>query len=173
MAWEPDRRSNFFFSPPAHLCAVTYMTEISLIVTLNNQFTSPSQLKASKRGLGISRKQLLVRTGVLCQRMGIPSFKNKTPSKDCLNGVRKRHPKLTLQKPEKLGASGARMTNPVVENMQLLCVLGQCSRRTFPREGPGVMSRMCPPYPQRDRKRRLNGTVCRNHRTKRVVPCRC
>ena len=36
MAWEPDRRSNF--SPPAHLCAVTYMTEISLIVTLNNQF---------------------------------------------------------------------------------------------------------------------------------------
>ena len=36
--WEPDRRSNFF-SPPAHLCAVTYMTEISLIVTLNNQFT--------------------------------------------------------------------------------------------------------------------------------------
>ena len=41
MAWEPDRRSNFsFFSPPAHLCAVTCMTEILLIVTLNNQFTS-------------------------------------------------------------------------------------------------------------------------------------
>ena len=34
-------RSYFFFSPPAHLCAVTYMTEISLIVTLNNQFTLP------------------------------------------------------------------------------------------------------------------------------------
>ena len=31
----------FFFGPPAHLCAVTYVTEISLIVTLNNQFTSP------------------------------------------------------------------------------------------------------------------------------------
>ena len=31
----------FFFNPPAHLCAVTYMTEISLIVTLNNQFTLP------------------------------------------------------------------------------------------------------------------------------------
>ena len=42
--WEPDRRSNFFFSPPAHLCAVTYMTEISLIVTLNNKFNS-TQLK--------------------------------------------------------------------------------------------------------------------------------
>ena len=43
MAWEPDRRyNNFFFSPPAHLCAVTYMTEISLIVTLNNQSNSNS-----------------------------------------------------------------------------------------------------------------------------------
>ena len=43
----------------------------------------------------------------------------------------------------------------------------------LPREGTGVKSRMCPPYPQRDRKRRLNGAVCRNHRIKRVVPCRC
>ena len=42
MAWEPDCRSNFFFNPPAHLCAVTCMTEISLIVTLNNKFTSHS-----------------------------------------------------------------------------------------------------------------------------------
>ena len=24
--WEPDRRSNFFFSPPAHICAVTYVS---------------------------------------------------------------------------------------------------------------------------------------------------
>ena len=30
-----------------------------------------------------------------------------------------------------------------------------------------------PPYPQHDRKRRLNGAVCRNHRIKRLVPCRC
>ena len=33
---EPDNRSNFFFSPPVHLCAVTYVTEISLHVTLSN-----------------------------------------------------------------------------------------------------------------------------------------
>ena len=33
--WEPDRRYNFFFSPPEHLCAVTYITGISLHVTLN------------------------------------------------------------------------------------------------------------------------------------------
>ena len=42
-----------------------------------------------------------------------------------------------------------------------------------PREGPGVKSRMCPPYPQRDRKRRLNGAVSRNNRIKRLAPCRC
>ena len=32
MAWEPDGRPNFF-SPPAHLCAVSYMNEISSNVT--------------------------------------------------------------------------------------------------------------------------------------------
>ena len=42
MAWEPDRRFNFFFGPPAHLCAVTYLTEISLNVTLNNHIHSHS-----------------------------------------------------------------------------------------------------------------------------------
>ena len=31
-----------------------------------------------------------------------------------------------------------------------------------PREGPGVKSRMCPPYPQHDRKRRLNGAVLKS-----------
>ena len=36
MAWEPDRRSNFFFSSPAHLRAVSCITEILLIVTLSN-----------------------------------------------------------------------------------------------------------------------------------------
>ena len=36
-----------------------------------------------------------------------------------------------------------------------------------------VKSRMCPPYPQRDPERRLIGAVCRNHRIKRFVPCRC
>ena len=45
---------------------------------------------------------------------------------------------------------------------------------TEPPWGPGgFKSRMCPQYPQLDRKRRLNGAVCRNHRIKRVVPCRC
>ena len=38
MAWNPDRRSNFF-SSPAHLCAVIYITEISLNVMLSKQYT--------------------------------------------------------------------------------------------------------------------------------------
>ena len=42
----------------------------------------------------------------------------------------------------------------------------------YSREGPGVKSRMCSPYPQR-RKRRLNGAVSRNNRIKRVDPCWC
>ena len=40
--WEPDRRFNFFFNPHAHLCAVTYITEISLYVTLSNRSHSHS-----------------------------------------------------------------------------------------------------------------------------------
>ena len=52
-------------------------------------------------------------------------------------------------------------------------VAGDTILAYLPREGPGVKSRMCPLYPQRDRKRRLNGAVCRNHRIKRVAPCRC
>ena len=44
----------------------------------------------------------------------------------------------------------------------------------FPPVRARGLSRECaPPYPQRDRKRRLNGAVCRNHRIKRLVPCRC
>ena len=39
-----------------------------------------------------------------------------------------------------------------------------------PHEGMGVKSRMCPPYPKRDRKRRLNGAVCRNSPYKKGGP---
>ena len=53
--WEPNCRFNFFFNPPAHLCAVTYMTEIALIVTLNNQFnsTQPIEFKKVSRTLEV------------------------------------------------------------------------------------------------------------------------
>ena len=68
MAWEPDRRSNFFFSPPAHLCAVTYMTEISLIVTLNNQFNSSTQLNVMCIVTSLVRVKVLNATNRLVKR---------------------------------------------------------------------------------------------------------
>ena len=37
MTLEPDHRPDFHLSPPAQLCAITYMTEISLHVTLIKQ----------------------------------------------------------------------------------------------------------------------------------------
>ena len=52
--WEPDRSYNyFFFSPSAHLCAVTCMTEISLILTLTAYGTvsGGGQLLVDFRGL--------------------------------------------------------------------------------------------------------------------------
>ena len=38
MAWEPNRRSNFFFGLPAHLCAFTYVAEKSSTVMINNRY---------------------------------------------------------------------------------------------------------------------------------------
>ena len=51
--WEPEHRSNyFFFGPPAHLRGVACMAEISLIVTLNNQFTSIHLKTYTKQMIG-------------------------------------------------------------------------------------------------------------------------
>ena len=50
---EPDRRFNFF-NPPAHLCVVTFMTEISLHVTLNNQIHSLTHSQRLRTTLGRS-----------------------------------------------------------------------------------------------------------------------
>ena len=47
------------------------------------------------------------------------------------------------------------------------------SQKSTPVRARGLSWECTPPYPQRDRKRRLNGAVCRNHRIKRLVPCRC
>ena len=52
--WKPDCRFNFFFNPPAHLCAVTYVTEISL----NNQFTSPNLDHPTRHGLQVTSPRL-------------------------------------------------------------------------------------------------------------------
>jgi len=38
--------------------------------------------EASRQGIGITRKQLLVRTGQLCRRFRVMPFKNLKPSQD-------------------------------------------------------------------------------------------
>ena len=121
---EPDRRSNFFFSPHAHLCTVTFMTEISLIVTLNNQFTTKKATWQQKK----CHQTLRLHNDCVIEVFG------------GIFSVATKHFDYTT---------------------------------IAPSWGPGVKSRMCPPYPKRDRKRRLNGAVSRNNRIKRVAPCRC
>ncbi|XP_021339753.1 uncharacterized protein LOC110440970 [Mizuhopecten yessoensis] len=69
---------------------------------------------AAKKGIGISRRQLLTRTGDLCRRYRVTPFKNVAPSNQWWEGVKKRHPELSIRRPEKLAASRARMLNPTV-----------------------------------------------------------
>ncbi|XP_062595646.1 uncharacterized protein LOC134257003 [Saccostrea cucullata] len=72
--------------------------------------------EASKQGMGISRRQLLRRVGSLCKKMKIEvdQFKQQTPGKDWFVGFMKRHPTLSIRKPEKLATTRARMTNPAI-----------------------------------------------------------
>ena len=69
--------------------------------------------EAARQGIGISRGQLLRRVGALCKQMKIP-LKNGKAGKDWFDGFRKRHPELTIRKPEKLTTTRARMVNPVI-----------------------------------------------------------
>ena len=73
--------------------------------------------KAANCGFGITRRELLVKTGRLCQKMGIKTpFKNGVPGKAYFQGLKVRHPEVVIRKPEKLGTSRARMLNPTVVN---------------------------------------------------------
>ena len=74
MAWEPDRRSNFFFNPPAHLCAVTYITEISFHVTLNNQSHSLTLTSKTRRTLVYQHSGLVFYTESEKEQLRIPNL---------------------------------------------------------------------------------------------------
>ena len=68
---------------------------------------------AAKSGVGVSRKNLLKRTGTLCKRLTIemPMFKKGVPGIAWWEGLKKRYPELTIRKPEKLGTNRARALN--------------------------------------------------------------
>ena len=70
---------------------------------------------AASCGLGTTRKGLLIKTGRLCQKLGIKTpFKDGIPGKGYFEGLKKRHASITIRKPEKLGISRARMLNQSV-----------------------------------------------------------
>ncbi|XP_045210605.2 jerky protein homolog-like [Mercenaria mercenaria] len=72
---------------------------------------------AARRGIGLTRKQVLARTNVLCRRMKIGSgYTNFTAGKDWWEGVKRRHPDVVIRKPEKLTSTRARMMNREVIN---------------------------------------------------------
>ncbi|XP_062596590.1 uncharacterized protein LOC134258049 [Saccostrea cucullata] len=70
--------------------------------------------QTAEKGFGISRQQLLSRTGILCNRLKLNCFVNKQPTKHWWYGFKSRHPEISLRKPEKLGTVRARMLNGVV-----------------------------------------------------------
>ena len=47
-------------------------------------------------------------------KLSVAAFKGKSPGKDWFDGFMKRHPDLSIRKPEKLTTTRARMLNPVV-----------------------------------------------------------
>lgn len=66
---------------------------------------------AAERGIGLSRKQVILRANVLCQRLNIKtSYPNFKAGKNWFEGLKKRH-NLVLKKPEPLGSTRARMMN--------------------------------------------------------------
>lgn len=67
---------------------------------------------AARRGIGLTRRQVLSRTNLLCKRMKIGSgYKKFKAGKDWFEGLKKRHAGIVIRKPEKLGTARARMMN--------------------------------------------------------------
>jgi transposase len=69
---------------------------------------------SAAKGFGISKRQLLLKVGTLCKKTSVASFKNGIPGKDWWYSFVKRHPEVSLRKPEKLETNRACMLNKVV-----------------------------------------------------------
>ena len=81
---------------------------------LENQMVDKS-LKLADQGFGLSKRKLTARAGQLCKTLGIRNrFKNGTPGRAWWSGLKKRHPSLTLRKPEKLSTVRSRGVNSTV-----------------------------------------------------------
>lgn len=66
---------------------------------------------AARRGIGLTRSQILTRTNILCCRINISGYTNFKAGKDWWEGLKHRHPEIALKKPERLSSTRARMMN--------------------------------------------------------------
>lgn len=67
---------------------------------------------AARRGIGLTRNQILARTQMLCKNLSIKgTYGNFKAGKDWWEGVKRRHSDIALRKPEKLTTTRARMVN--------------------------------------------------------------
>ena len=72
-------------------------------------------LEAADKGFGISRKQLMFRVGKVTKALNLRTpFKNDIPGKEWWAGFTRRHPEVTLRKPEALSTVRSRNMNPTV-----------------------------------------------------------
>ena len=68
--------------------------------------------RAADMGFGLSRKQLLTKTGKIVKQLKLKtSFKNGVPGKDWFLNLRKRYPGIAIKKPQKLSVTRAKSMN--------------------------------------------------------------
>jgi hypothetical protein len=93
----------------------------ALPVNIKNRIANALK-EASRHGMGVSRLQVMRRVGDLTKKMklSVAAFKGKSPGKDWFDGFMKRHPDLSIRKPEKLTTTRDRMLNPVVLKITLM-----------------------------------------------------
>ena len=75
--------------------------------------------KAADVGFGVSKSQLKAKTGRLVKDLKLKtSFKNNKPGDDWFLGLRRRHPDVTMKKPQKFSVTRAKAMNR--EKVELL-----------------------------------------------------
>ena len=72
-------------------------------------------LHAAGAGFGISRRQMLTKTAHVVKQLKLETpFKDDIPGKTWWAGLKRRHPEISIRKPEALSTVRSRMLNPVV-----------------------------------------------------------
>ena len=69
-------------------------------------------INAAERGFGLSRRQVMVKAGHICKRLGISTpFNSGIPGKEWFKGLKARHPNISIRKPQKLSTARAKCMN--------------------------------------------------------------